>query len=326
MKDDAAKVKVAAEMENESPQTQATRSVRRRRDAVLILFIVLGLGSSAVLTHSIEETRSLSATRVDADALYVSPEAARRMSLSFNGLAADWYWMRSLQYLGRKIVAHEGGLRLDDLSELDLKHLSSLLDQSTTLDPRFMAAYEFGAVVLPAVDQEAAIRLLKKGIRENPREWRLYHHLGYIHWRRDEFNEASEAYMRGSEIEGAPAWMRLMAAQMQTQGGSRETARTIYARMYEETDDEKVKELALLRLAQVNSLDERDRLRSMLHSARERTGNCPRVWSEISDQMRAARFRLDGTLAPLDPSDTPYVLDSASCEAKLSGRSLIPQK
>jgi tetratricopeptide (TPR) repeat protein len=201
-----------------------------------------------------------------------------------------------------------------------------LLEQSTTLDPRFMAAYEFGAVVLPAVDEEAAIRLVEKGIRENPRAWLLYHHLGYIRWKRGEFHEASEAYMAGSRVEGAPAWMRVMAAQMETQGGSRETARAIYARMLEEADDEKVKELAALRLAQVNSLDEREHIGQLLTRLRERTGRCPQSWREVSNVLRAAGFRLDETGAPLDPADVPYILDSAACEAKLSGRSPIPQK
>src|SRR5215210_8916718 len=117
-----------------------------------------------------------------------------------------------------------------------------------------MAAYEFGAVVLPSTDREAAVRLVERGIRENPQEWRLHHHLGYIHWQAGRFREASAAYEAGAGQPGAPAWMHVMAAQMNAQGGSRAVAREMYKRMYEGAADEQVRALAVARLAQVDSL------------------------------------------------------------------------
>jgi S-(hydroxymethyl)glutathione dehydrogenase/alcohol dehydrogenase len=47
------------------------------------------------------------------ESLYLDGKTARRMSLGFNGLAADWYWMRSLQYVGRKIINHPEDMPLD---------------------------------------------------------------------------------------------------------------------------------------------------------------------------------------------------------------------
>src|SRR5205085_325218 len=60
--------------------------------------------------------------------LYVRPETARRMSLSFNGLVADWYWLRSLQYVGRKVDAYRGDFTLDDMRPLGIRNLGALLD------------------------------------------------------------------------------------------------------------------------------------------------------------------------------------------------------
>lgn len=299
---------------------------RRTRDLALAAVIVAGICASALLSHRLETSRRPPSARVDGDALYVSPEAARRLSLSFDGLVADWYWMRSLQYIGRRVVAHKGELNLDDLSQLDLKHLAALLEQSTILDPEFMAAYEFGAVVLPAIDEGAAVRLLTRGIRENPGAWRLYHHLGYIHWSRGRFREAAEAYMAGSKVEGAPGWMGIMAAQMEVNGGSRGVARSIYERLRDEAGDEKVKELALLRIAQVDSLDELDAIRRALADFRARAGRCAADWREVTALLRAARLRLDNTGAPVDPAGAPYLLASAACDAKLNPLSPIPKK
>jgi len=59
--------------------------------------------------------------------------------------------------------------------------LPSLLRIATTLDPQFMAPYEYGAMVLPTFNRDEAIALLQYGIEQNPKAWRLYQHLGYIY-------------------------------------------------------------------------------------------------------------------------------------------------
>jgi len=71
------------------------------------------------------------------------------VSLGFNGLIADWYWMRALQYVGRKVMGTSEHLQLDNLNPLNLKLLAPLLETATTLDPQFMEPYEYAAVVLP---------------------------------------------------------------------------------------------------------------------------------------------------------------------------------
>jgi hypothetical protein len=118
-----------------------------------------------------------------------------------------------------------------------------------------------------------------------------------------------------------------MSAQMATKGGSRETARAIYQNMYQQTDDEQTKKLALSRLLQLQSLDEMDALRqNVLDPHRTRTGSCPQTWREVAPLLRAARFPLDSYGAPLDPSGVPYVIKKDSCEAELGERSEILRK
>jgi tetratricopeptide (TPR) repeat protein len=234
--------------------------------------------------------------------------------------------MRTLQYVGRKVTAHEGAIQIDDLSALNLNILAPLLENATTLDPQFLAAYEYGAIVLPAVDVEAAIKLVRKGIDANPHAWRLHSYLGYIYWQQNRFEEASEAYAAAARVPGAPAWLPVMSAQMATSGGSRETARAIYENMYRQTDDEQMKKLSLTRLVQLQSLDDLDALRALLNTHRARTGRCPQGWRELAPALRAARFQLDSTAAPLDPSGVPYVIKQDVCDVELGAQSEIVRK
>ncbi|MDT7807224.1 MAG: hypothetical protein QOJ70_1037 [Acidobacteriota bacterium] len=318
-------VEEGAAVDFEETRMKATRR-ERARDLTLVLLVVAGLATVFALARWLDARRPAEDPFATYEETYVRPETARRLSLAFNGLAADWYWLRSLQYVGRKVEAYKGDFTLDDMSPLGIRHLDALLEQATSLDPQFMAAYEFGAVVLPSIDRDAAVRLVEKGIRENPREWRLYQHLGYIHWQAGRFREASEAYAAGARVEGAPDWMNVMAAQMNVQGGSRAVAREIYQRMYQEATDEQVRALATRRLAQINSLEERETIRGALADFRARTSRCPASWREVAPMLRAARLRIDAAGLPLDPSDVPYVLDTDACDVKLGERSLIPKK
>jgi Flp pilus assembly protein TadD len=302
----------------------------RPREFALMAVVVCGLGVAAGLARWFEVQRRPPAAAEQAaqtsEELYLKPEQARRLSLGFNALVADWYWMRTLQYVGRKITSHRGEIQIDDLSALKLHVLAPLLENTTTLDPQFIAAYEYGAIVLPAVDVEAAVRLIRKGIAANPRAWRLHSYLGYIYWQQDRFEEAGEAYAAGARIPGSPPWLSMMSAQMATKGGSRETARVIYLNMYQQTGDEQMKRLARARLNQLQSLDEMDALRDLLNAQRARAGVCPASWREVAPALRAARFQMDSTAAPLDPSGAPYVIRQQDCDVELGAKSEIIRK
>src|SRR5262245_26410951 len=152
----------------------------RQKNIVLGLVVVVGITCAALLVRWTDTLRPPVDPNAIDESLYLNDKTARRMSLGFSGLAADWYWMRSLQYVGKKMFDYPGDIRLDDLSELNLRLLAPLLETATTLDPEFVEPYEYAAVILPAIDVQQAIRLAEKGINANQNAWRLYHHLGYI--------------------------------------------------------------------------------------------------------------------------------------------------
>jgi len=287
----------------------------------------VGMASVALLVRWTDKLRPPVDPNAVDESLYLNGKTARRMSLGFNGLFADWYWMRSLQYVGRKMIDHSGEVPLDDLSQLNIKLLAPLLDTATTLDPEFIEPYEYAAIVLPSFDVPQAIRLTQKGIAANPNAWRLYHHLGYIYWRQGEYQTASEMYGRGAQIPGAPAWMEAMKAKMIADGGSRSTAREIYQRLYEQSSEEQVKEMARRRLLQLDSLDQRDGLKKIFTAYRAHTGKCPDSWRELEQIFRALRIPVDQTGAPLDPSGAPYILRAGACEVEVDWqKSQVPLK
>jgi tetratricopeptide (TPR) repeat protein len=292
----------------------------RMKTVSLALMVVVGFACAVLLLRCTDTLRPPADPNAIDESLYLNGKTARRISLGFNGLMADWYWMRSLQYVGKKIINTPEDVSIDSLGQLNLKLLAPLLDTATTLDPEFMDPYEYAAIVLPAVDVQQAIRITQKGIDANPNAWKLYHHLGYIYWQQRDYQAASEMYGRGAQIPGAPAWMEAMKAKMVGDGGSRATAREIYKRMYEQAGEEQVKDMARKRLWQLDSFDQRDILRRLFADYKTRTGKCPDSWREIEPVLRALRIPVDQSGAPLDPSRTAYVLKAGECEAELDWR------
>ena len=295
-----------------------------KTDVVLLLTVLVGLVGVAGVSRLIDSQRPVASASLTEDQLYLKGATVKRVSLGFNGLAADWYWMRSLQYVGRKVLSSGEGMQLDNMGALNLKLLAPLLDTATTLDPQFMEPYEYAAIVLRGIDVQEAKRITQKGIAANPSSWRLYQHLGYIYWQEEDYEKARDTYREGAKLPGAPAWMEAMQARMAVEGGSRNTAREIYQRMYEQSEDENVKQMARRRLLQLQSFDERDGLRRLMNAFKSQVGRCPASWADLTPALRALKIPIDPSGAPFDPAGVPYVMLAGKCDVEADARSEVP--
>jgi tetratricopeptide (TPR) repeat protein len=264
--------------------------------------LLAGMVLAASLAGASLTVRRLDRLRAGAsieEALYVpSPKILQRMSLGYTGLLADIYWTRAVQYFGGH--HHERSMQY--------KLLEPLLDISTTLDPHLMVAYEFGATFLAqkppegAGDPEAAIRLVERGVRENPSAWRLYYNLGFIHYfERKDYAAAADAFERGSRVPGALPWMKVMAAQMSERAGDPQTARFLWTSLYQTTESEEIRANAAKHLRALQVDEELSLLEKLVAGFRERTSHWPANWAEMvaSGYLRSV---------PLDPTRRPYRL------------------
>jgi hypothetical protein len=305
-----------------------------KRTLALTLVLVLAFGVSVAIAHVLDAGRpALRATLAD-EAPYLAPETARRLALGFGGLAADWYWLNALQYVGRKIqeqahtsrLDYEQAVELDRIKAVNPRVLVGLFDMITTLDPRFTAVYEFAAVVLPAVDPSAAVALLEKGIQANPEQWYLHQQLAYIFWQRGDNMAAADAFRRGARMTTA-RWMEYMAERLERQGDDPNVARAMYTRMYEQAQDEQVKQWALKRLMELRSLQERDVIRRVLSDFVASNARCPRAWTDVAPALQAAGLTVHPQGPPLDPAGTPYllVIGPLGCDVSLHRSSTVPR-
>ena len=302
------------------------------RPAKLISIIIIGLVLLYPLQRSID--RAAPREAISDESLYRSGATVKKMSLGLESLAADIYWIRTVQYFGRKLLDSGRPASSGVSRDIRMDLLAPLLDTIVTLDSHYLSAYRFGAMFLPERDMPAAIRLLEKGIRENPNEWRLYQDLAFIYWqagngataetRAEYYAKAAEWYEKGSDVPGAMWWMRDLAGYMKLQAGSREAASAIYS-SYLASDDANVRSQAVYRLKQLRSLEEMEAIDALLARYREQTGECPPDLRPLAPKLRAMKFTLNDDQVPVDPEGFPYYVDQTNCKSKLAIESTIPR-
>lgn len=282
--------------------------------SVAALFVVGGaLALAAAALHARESRIPLPAPQ--ARLLYLrSGRTADRVFLSFDALAADVYWMRTIQHYGRDVRARQRQGRFE--------LLEPLLDLTTTLDPRFNVAYRFGAIFLAEPQPKGpgrpdqAIALLQKGIASNPTRWQYPYDIGFVHyWYTGDYRQAAEWFERAAAMPKAPEWLGPLAALTLAQGGDRDSGRRLLNEL-RSSDQEYVRATAERGLAQLQSLDAIDELQAMVERYHAAHGVYPAGW----DDLVRARL-LPGT--PADPTRTAFQYDSASHQVSLSPESSL---
>jgi len=267
------------------------------RRAVTPVLLVLLLASVVGLQAARERSGELPG-KYD-ELLYVrSPEALRRMSLSYHSLLADVYWIRAVQIYG--------DTKLGRTADRGYALLYPLLDLTTSLDPYFDVAYQFGALFLAEAPPggpgrpDLAIRLLEKGLRAQPEDWRLHQAIGFVHyWSDQDYAAAAEWFRRGSRLPGAPTWLEPLAAVTLAEGGNRKASRLLWQQILRGASDDWFRNEANRRLKQLDAMDQVDTLNRVVATFAARQGRPPATWDEV---IGAGYIR--GTVA--DPTGAPY--------------------
>ena len=257
---------------------------------VPLLFVCVAALQTGIDAH----TRA--AAQQKDELLLSSPSAVRKISLGYDALLADIYWTRAVQYYGSRVGT--------DHPNFDL--LWPLLDITTTLDPKLVIAYRFGAVFLSETGRagagrtDLAIELVKRGIAANPDQWVLGSDLGFLYyWRMRDYPNSAAAYLEASKISNAPLWLKIMAARVAQKGGSLDTSRMIWSQLYESTQNPLVKKRAEEMLRGLKAQEDETQLNELASEYQKRFGRFPASAAELRDAGLLRGI-------PLDPDGYPY--------------------
>lgn len=273
-----------------------------RRLAGALLFVPIAM-------VQIHVDRTLGEFRAQEEVLYVwSGGQLKRMAPGFEGVMADLYWLRTIQYFGG-----ERAYSKDKRYEL----LKPLIDITTALDPRMEIAYRYGAIFLSegspigAGRPREGIALLERGAPLVNEGWRLRQQAGYFTFLfLNDPRKASQILLDASKMPGAPYWLESLAGQLLLRGGERELSRQIWRQIHEQSEPGAMRDNAAIHLEQLDTLDALDAVAERVESYKQRTGR----WPPALDALKAAG--LPGRVS--DPCGIPVDYDPGTGKVKVS--------
>jgi tetratricopeptide (TPR) repeat protein len=247
--------------------------------------------------------------------LYVrSGSTARRLALSFKGVASDVYWIRTIQHFGHDMRSTQPSGRYE--------LLQPLLDLTTSLDPYFSIAYRFGAVFLAMPSPsgagriDEAVALLQKGLHASPDRWQYAYDIGFVYYLyAADYRTAGAWFTRASSMPHAPDWIQPLAAETMARGGDRASARRLLGEL-STSSEEYLQKDAVRGLAQIDALDAIDQLQAMVEAYYEAEHVYPASWADL---IRARR--LPGI--PADDTRVPFAYDAATHRVEIGPTSTL---
>ena len=199
-----------------------------------ILGSVICILSVFIIQKSLDQAIS-TRQRLGEKLIYIpSGRFLKTATLGFHVVLADLLWTRAVIYFGDHYY-----------TDKDYRWLYSLLDATTTLDPKNILAYRFGGnlLALEGNDVKMSIELLKKGIRNNPDEdWRLYFLLGFDYfYYMEDYVSAAKYLEKAARMPGHPAYLPRLVARMYAKGEKTDTAIEFLREIQQQSDDENIK-------------------------------------------------------------------------------------
>ena len=266
---------------------------RMRRIAPTVVFV---LAVATVVAGSVRLHRA-GRPQVDASLLYLpNGRHLRLASLGHAALVADFVYLWSIQYYANytradraRYVEHVFGEVIPDL------------------DPRYVDAYALGALILAVEvgDLDAALRVLERGIAENPGQWILPYIAGWEAYHAGR-TELAAAYLdRAAATPGAPAVLLRNRAGMVAKAGDLHGAYRLWSEIRDDpTADDTTRAIAAQRVRDLHVRIDLESLGRAVETYRARVGRLPASPEALVREGIVPEL-------PLDPDGEPYRYDPA---------------
>jgi tetratricopeptide (TPR) repeat protein len=269
----------------------------RKPVTVLLVTVMIAAGAAIVRLGATLDQRRYADDIIEELTYFPSGRFMTLADLGFGTLIADAMWLRGIQYYG----THRKSDRAYPLAE----HVFATL---TDLDPQFINAYRFGALVL-AEDvgaTGAAIDLLRKGIRNNPDRWEIPFDLGFIHFvQRNDWARAAHYFRFASRLENSPEITRRFTAFAYKKAGRTDLSRALWEELYASTDNAVMKETAEAAIKNICIDETTQALSGAVAKFHEATGRVP---TGLSDVVKAGLAKE----VPAEPFGGFYFIDPAT--------------
>lgn len=202
-----------------------------------LIHLIICVAAIASLVLSARSVETIAQEKTAVEVMYLpSSEFMKMASLGYSNLVSDLLWFKAVQYYGGYMLA-QNGIRL-------FSHLAEVI---TDLDPNFIGAYKLSALIITEDlgEFEEGVRLLEKGIRNNPGDFWLMYEIGFLYYINGSDYRKAELYFRkAAKLPGADERAARFAADAAAKGGDLESSIILWQELAENSDNKYMRELA----------------------------------------------------------------------------------
>ena len=171
------------------------------------------------------------------------------------------------------------------------------------VDPKFSYPYAFATLIAPSISPAKindVIEIGKRGVRDAAPDWRIPYYLGVTyHMALKDRANATKYLDIAAHTPGAPGNIKYVAANFGALNNAREQTKQIWIALYENSNDELVRERAKAYIVHIEILNILDQA---IRAYKNQKGKSPQ---KIEDLVRAKLIKQ----VPIDPFGFIYTID-----------------
>ncbi len=223
--------------------------------------------------------------------------------IGYDQIASDFYWLKTIQYIGdkqRKITGYP--------------MVYPLVDLVTDLDPLFDYAYQVAGILLAIYDRniEKSNAILKKGLKNVSGVWQIPMYLGFNYFFfLEDYTRAAKYVGMAAALPGRPDYLPLLAARLYSEAKDPSAGIEFLTEILDEINVEMWRNLVGDRVKLL--MIERDLvyLERVIKDFSQREGRKPRDLRELVVSGLIRRI-------PQEPFEGRYLYDPGTGEVKSS--------
>ncbi len=234
----------------------------------------------------------------DRDA-FVSLPAGRTiktLSFGYHNLAADLLFIWSIQFYSTPQIRNR------------FEFLERVFAAITDITPSYRDPYIVGAMIMvfEAQDVRMALRLLEKGARYNPDEWRFEQEAGFYAFKYlKDYSLAERYYSRAAAKPDAPVYVKRWNAHLVYLRDDPALATRMWLDIYRNAQDTLTRDSAFNHLYQIKAEADLPKLQGQVQEYRRRFRRLPAALADLAASGLAPEL-------PRDFAGKPYLYDPGS--------------
>lgn len=280
------------------------------KNLAAILVVCALVAGAAFTLHQYEQVKP--EDPLGKNLLYLPNESFFRIAFFGNApLAADVLYLWSIQHYSRF------------QPNTQFQYLDRVFDLITDLDPKYIDPYRVGALIMlieaegdPTIRKQSVLKLLDKGIRNNPKDYKLAMEAAWHNYMKfDDIEQALFYANIARQRKPDSNWINRLYGHFSREAGSLSNEELIqfWQELYEQASTDYQRQATANQLHDLIAERDKEYYNPYLEAFSAAWGRCPKDWQELIQSGISPAGKPPLNEIPIDFRGNEYLIDQENC-------------